>query len=284
MVKVVAQEGSSSTSIMGHGISVPIPFEISPGIVIRSVSKKTDLDLELVASGCEHFHEYAAVLSMSGMETFSLDVEADSGGEKLAIKTWNSLWLFHLLSIASLSPCFSLYCVSNGSTPRYSIANRNYIIRPMAEIAAVSKDDLEWAKEHLPSFDGLIKDARFGSAMRYFGNAHYLFDIDARLMLLWAGIECLLNVEAELSRRLALHSAILFDGTSDEKREHFVAVKKAYGIRSKVVHGNAPKSEKLKDSYSFASKLLAQLLRKCVELERVPTAAELDELAASSKI
>jgi hypothetical protein len=54
-----------------------------------------------------------------------------------------------------------------------------------------------------------------------YGNAHYLFDFDTRIMLLWAGIGGLLSVDAELSRRLALYAALLHKGTPAEKIAHF---------------------------------------------------------------
>jgi len=59
------------------------------------------------------------------------------------------------------------------------------------------------------------------AAARAYGNAHYLFDFDTRIMLLWAGIEDLLSVDAELSRRLALYAALLHKGTPAEKIAHF---------------------------------------------------------------
>ncbi len=36
--------------------------------------------------------------------------------------------------------------------------------------------------------------------MRCYSNVHYLFDNDARIMLLWAGVEGLLDIDSELRR------------------------------------------------------------------------------------
>jgi hypothetical protein len=120
--------------------------------------------------------------------------------------------------------------------------------------------------------------------MRCYGNAHYLLDDDMRIMLLWSGIEGLLSVDAELSRRLALYAALMHRGSSAEKIAYFKEVKKAYGIRSRAVHGGKATANDLSQGYQTASKILASLLARCVELGRVPSAEELDALAASQSI
>lgn len=145
-------------------------------------------------------------------------------------------------------------------------------------------DQLAWAQGHYTAFASLLSEARFRSAQSYYNNSHYVMDHDARLMLLWAGIESLLDVDQELSRRIALHSAILFDGDPAEKAEQFRRVKRAYGIRSKVIHGNAPSKEGLGEAAAFAGEVLLGLLRKVVELGRLPSGAELDEAAAGASI
>ncbi len=103
-------------------------------------------------------------------------------------------------------------------------------------------------------------------------------------MLLWSGIEGLLGVDGELRRRIALHAAILFNGSLEEKTNHFHQIKKAYDFRSKVVHGGKIDTEKLSAEYRFASNLLRGLLSTCVILKRVPTARELDEAALNTII
>ena len=168
--------------------------------------------------------------------------------------------------------------------PAFNAANRTLIIRPFSEVKRISTKRLEWAKKYQGSFSALIDDAVFSAAMRCYGNAQYLYDEDAKIMLLWSGIEGLLSVEAELSRRLALYAALLHQGTSEEKSAYFQYVKKAYGIRSRAVHGGATKKDDLIVGYSSASEILSRLLARCVELGRVPTAAELDALSVTPQV
>jgi hypothetical protein len=282
MVGVVAAGSAKSIIITGHGFTIPARFELLPGVYVDP--KVPDLNHEAVASSCESIRDQAAIITMHEIATFALEVEHAEGGKPLATKAWNRLWDFHLLSLASASPCFMLYSVSFGKKPAYAVVNRNLIINPFDELTPITLSQLGWAKHHLSKFEQLVKDQRFSSAMRYYGNSHYLFDFDARIMLLWAGIEGLLDVDAELSRRLALYAAVMFDGTPQEKADYFDAVRKSYGVRSRVVHGSKPPAEKLKEGYDQASRILVRLLAKCVELGRVPTPAELDRLAVSQTI
>ncbi|MBI1198707.1 MAG: hypothetical protein GC203_12665 [Phenylobacterium sp.] len=219
---------------------------------------------------------------METLADFSLRIEHPDGGEVLAAKAWNALWVFSLLSLAFRSPIIPLY--SYAQDQGFAIANRNLMIRPREAVLEPVPEFLAWAAASMERFDVVLADQRFQTAQRYYNNAHYLVDDDAKIMLLWAGIEGLLGVEAEISRRIALHAAILLDGSPDEKAATYQAVKKAYAARSKVVHGVGMDRAALSTAYRFASDLLAKVLRKIVDLGRVPTMAELDRVAASGSL
>jgi hypothetical protein len=279
MVKVLAGSDAKATFITGHGINFAKPYELGSGISIEPDAP--EFELQQAADGCDHIHEYAAVLSMKNMATFSLKIEDEAGGRRLATKAWNALWQFNLLSLACATPCFPLYSMSGEAKPRFSIANRNLVIHPLREIHNAIDSQVQWATTFQSNYDILLNKARFMTSLRYFSNSHYLFDTDARIMLLWAGIEGLLDVDSELRRRLALYASILFDGTAAEKYVYFEQVKKSYDVRSKVVHGGGATPEKLSEGYRFASQVLVRLLVKCVELGRVPTPSELDQAAVS---
>ncbi|ESY42558.1 hypothetical protein X747_12450 [Mesorhizobium sp. LNJC384A00] len=282
MVGIIVGTDSTKIMIFGHGITIPERFELSLGVSLDPTVPR--LDFSKAAAGSRRFSDYATALQGDEIASFVLEIEDIAGGEELAAKGWNALWLFHLLSVSCCSPCLILYSVSDGSEPAYSGANRTPFVRPLSENHLATLEQLRWAKKHLESFDSLIKVPEFGSAMKCFGNAHYLPDHDIRIMLLWAGIEGLLSVDAELSRRLALYAAILMDGTPEKKAAYFELVKRAYSIRSQAVHGAKAKPEKLETGYHFASRILIGLLKRCVELGRVPSPAEFDRLAAAATI
>lgn len=265
--------------ILGHGLVIPERFEISDGVFVSPDTPS--LDANTIADACVGFDDYASVISGSGIASFSLAVEGEAGSQDLLQKGWNSLWLFHLLSLACRSPCFSLYSISEGGKPRITRVNRNPFVPPLAEIHSATPAQLQWAKQYKAAFDSLVLVPEFGTAMRCYGNAHYLPDVDVRIMLLWSGIEGLLSVDGELNRRIALYTALMLDGTPSEKAAYFDEVKRAYGIRSRAVHGGGAAKEKLELGYRQASKILSGLLARCVELGRVPTPSELDRLAVT---
>ncbi len=282
MVGITASSDSTKISIYGHGVTIPQRFELSDGIWIEP--HVLPLDLEITVEGCLSFSDYAAALQGADIASFAIEVEDATGGDQLAIKAWNSLWLFHLISVACRSACLILYSKSDGVKPIYTAVSRNPFVQPLPNIHHITIDQLSWARNHIASFDALVNVNEFSSAMRCFGNSHYLFDMDVRIMLLWAGIEGLLSVDAELSRRLALYSTIIMNGSPSEKIAYYENVKRAYLIRSQVVHGSKLKPAKLVDGCQLASHILVGLLARCVELGRVPSPNELDRLAFEANI
>lgn len=277
MVSVTAWKDADRLIITGHGLVLKEEYQLTDDV--RIIPDVPNLDRSQL-SKLKSIKDEAAITTMHEIASFAIEVKDARGGKHLANRGWNRLWDFHLLSLAAKSPAFILYTTSKGQFgTSYSVANRNLILSPLQELKKLTSSQLDWAREYEPSFRILIGDRQFSSAMRYFGNAHYLFDLQHRIMLLWAGIEGLFKIEAEHSHRIALYSAVLSHGDPDEKRKRFDAVKQAYATRSRVVHGAQLKEEKLNAGYIEATQLLAGLLARCVELGRVPARDELDQSA-----
>jgi len=282
MVKVATSSNTTKIVIAGHGISVDAPFVLDD--VVTLVPTPPATDLEVVAAGSPRFEDYAAVVSGREMANFALEVATSGDARELAVRGWNALWVFHLLSLATGAPCIPLFSVSEGPTPTYSLVNRSPFLPRLQDIQPIPLARLEWARDHQVHFDTLVKDPQFSAAMLCYANAHYLPDLKVRIMLLWAGIEGLLSVDAELNRRLALYAALLIKGSPEEKSSYFAKMKKAYGLRSKAVHGAHLSSEKLAEGYTTAGTILVELLARCVELGRVPSSDEFDRAAVVGKI
>jgi hypothetical protein len=240
------------------------------------------IDLNEAASACEDFRDYIAAVTANELATFSIEVDGEQG-KPLAIKAWNALWHFHLLSLACRTPCFPLLTTTDANGRTFKSANRNLVLARPA-VPTATREQAAWARDHFLKFNRLISDPVFSTAMRCYGNAHHLIDLDTRIMLLWAGIEGLLSVDGELNRRLALYASLMRIGTPSEKAAYFAYIKKAYGLRSKVVHGGSIGAAKLQAGYDDASEILASLLARCVELGRIPSPQELDALAASQTV
>lgn len=280
MVRVATTLEAQTVFIVGHGISVHSSFELAPQVFVEPTAP--EFDMQEAADGSARFSDYAAVVGGRELADFSIRIESEQRGEALAIKGWNALWNFHLLSLAAQSPVCSIFSVTPGARPVFAAANRNTLMRRFGEALMVSPDQLAWARENKNAFEALIAVPAFSRAMRCYGNSHYLFDADMRIMLLWSGIEGLLSVDSELTRRIALYAALMIEGDHEQKANWFAEVKKAYGVRSKAVHGGAVRGSMLEEGYQQASRILVKLLARCVEIGRVPTSIELDALAHSS--
>lgn len=281
-MRISVREGTFALSIMGHGIIVDTPKELVPGLLIDP--SVPSFDIQEAAEGCSSFMDYAAVVAGKDLANFSIRVSGAADAEELAAAGWDALWIFHLLSLAAQAPCCSLFTVTHGGKATFSAANRNVFVRAFPTVCRVEMERLDWVCKYYEPFLALAENPVFSAAMRCFGNAHYLPDFDMRVMLLWSGIEGLLSVDGELNRRLALYSALMIEGTGEEKLEWFGNVKKAYSIRSKAVHGGSADQKTLQAGYQQASRILSHLLARCVEIGRVPKPSELDALALTATI
>lgn len=282
MVGIEAHESSDSVIILGHGIEIPEEFAVSEHLTLSPDVPSYDSDFAAARSA--GFADFAAVEMGRSSMNFALIVHGCKDGKELAIRAWDALWLFHLLSLACATPVCSLFSVVSGEAGAIRTANRNVFFKPFADVKKANTDQLNWLRDNRQSFDSLIKNEAFSRAMRCYGNAHYLFDTDLKIMLLWSGIEGLLAVDAELSRRIALYAALILDGTAEQKLAQYKEIKKAYGVRSKAVHGGSVKGNALEEGYKTAASILARLLARCVEIGRIPSPEELDAVAVASSV
>jgi hypothetical protein len=282
MPSIYVSDAATKVVVLGYGIKVDNRLELTPELFL--MPPWVSVEPEELQKHVEGQLEHAAILAMGGISTFALEIIGGHGGKDLALRAWNSLWLFGLMSLASKVPCHPLFAFSDETDARYTLVNRNAIVRPHGREKVVGQTQLDWMRRHYENFCKLIDDNRFSAAMRAFNNAHYLFDSEQKLMLLWAGIEGLLEIDGELRRRIALHAAILSDGTQEEKLQLFKSIKRAYDFRSKVVHGASVKGNRMEVEYEFTSTLLASLLTKCIVLGRTPTANEIDEAALTTTV
>ena len=169
MIQIVVSKTAKSAIIAGHGVEVPLRFQVTDGVYLDpALPHPSPKQLE---AATDSFREYAAIFSMLEIATFSIEIIEPSSAKALADRVWDALWLFHLASLASNSPTFSLYACSAGTKQFYCVANRNLVVSPLKTIPTMTIEQMEWMKLHYPAFRSLIKDGRFATAMRYFGNS-----------------------------------------------------------------------------------------------------------------
>jgi hypothetical protein len=94
---------------------------------------------------------------------------------------------------------------------------------------------------------------------------------------LWGGIEALFAINSELVYRISLSSACLLAERGEPRRRKFEEVKRLYGLRSKVVHGEKLPEAKISQAMSDSFHLLRDLLLVAVNREKPITAADVDD-------
>ena len=82
---------------------------------------------------------------------------------------------------------------------------------------------------------------------------------------LWTGIEAIFGISSELVHRISFLSASLLAPRGTERRDKFLAVKKLYGLRSKMVHGEAVQPDKATEAMRDSFALLRDLLLLSIE-------------------
>jgi hypothetical protein len=130
-----------------------------------------------------------------------------------------------------------------------------------ARSSEVSVEDAAWIHEHFDAFNSL---AAQGQSFRFALEAaiDWRFAKDARSAVarLWTGIEAIFGITSELVYRISLLSACLLAERGDKRKAKFEEVKKLYGLRSKVVHGEQVTDEKVASALNDSYHLLAGLL------------------------
>lgn len=95
--------------------------------------------------------------------------------------------------------------------------------------------------------DALAHRPRLAVALRRFSGSHEPRHEEDRLLDLWIAMEALFSPDGttEVAFRLALNAANSVDVPEVSRRELFEWVKRAYGVRSDLVHGRSPALRKV---------------------------------------
>lgn len=133
-----------------------------------------------------------------------------------------------------------------------------------------------WIAAHLSKFNQLAStDERFRFALEAAVDWRYSKDPRAAISRLWAGIESLFGISAELVYRLSLFGSVGLAPRGEVRLQAFRRIKAAYSIRSKAVHGGALDTQKLGNGMVESFEILRSLLLHCVLRGSVPTEDDL---------
>lgn len=143
---------------------------------------------------------------------------------------------------------------------------------------AVTAEDVEWVGKHFDSFNRLASDSEsFNFALEAAIDWRFAKDTRSAVARLWGGIEALFGINSELVYRISLYSACLLAARGDTRKQKFEEVRKLYGLRSKVVHGEKLSNDKIAEAMSDSFHLLRDLLLLAVDNGRPITAADIDK-------
>lgn len=136
----------------------------------------------------------------------------------------------------------------------------------------LDSSESQWISTHLEKFNELAStDERFRFALEAAVDWRYAKDPRAAISRLWAGIESLFGLSAELVYRVSLFGSIGLAARGEERLKAFRRIKASYGIRSKAVHGEPLSDEKLAFGMHEAFDILRAFLLHCVLRGGVPT-------------
>jgi Apea-like HEPN len=126
--------------------------------------------------------------------------------------------------------------------------------------------------------------AKSFAPFRRFSSARSRIQARDRLIDYWIGLESLFSKEGEsqeLTYKYAIRIAHYVGKAQTSRFDLFSSMTKAYGARSKVVHGKKVKG--LEEAEHAAERALRESLRKAVIEKRLPDQDDLDKRAASGE-
>jgi hypothetical protein len=143
---------------------------------------------------------------------------------------------------------------------------------------AVSPEDAAWIKDHFEVFNALAAQSEvFRLALEAAMDWRFTKDGRSAVARLWSGIEAIFGISSELVYRISLLSACLLAERGKARKTKFEEVKKLYGLRSKIVHGEAISDEKVVAAINDSFRLLADLLMATINKGHVLKQDDFDE-------
>lgn len=152
------------------------------------------------------------------------------------------------------------------------------LVPDTAELRPFSEEDAAWIQDHFEAFNQIASDSdSFRFALEAAVDWRFQTSIGSAIARLWAGIEAIFGVSSELVFRISLLAACLLEVCGDSRAELFKEVKKLYGLRSKVVHGEQVSPEKMHYAMSGSYSLLRRLLLLAIERGHALGNADFDQ-------
>ncbi|MFZ5780450.1 MAG: hypothetical protein ACOY4R_09660 [Pseudomonadota bacterium] len=272
------QERGWYFAIVGHAIPVSDYVFLEGTAHLRQVEESPG-EVEL-AGALRDKRLISSVGRYSNITTAELFVNEE--GERGLTMGW---WLISLLRVRSLSdflvPMAANYSWSviggvDADSCEIAMLEDYPMARKIEESKRLTSEDCDWAEQNLLNFVRLLEMPSFRLAVDALTTHHFQADDRMMVAILWAALDALFGIEAELTFRLSLCVSVALEAPGEARLEVFDRMKKLYRFRGKVVHGQALKADAIRSHTVEVRQIISRLLCRFVEDRQVKTAAILE--------
>jgi len=273
-MKIVGKGKETFLYINGLGVNK----QVSLGKNIKLLPVTCTIDSKVIMDLSKNQGEFGVALIFLWLVNSQLHIVSENS-KSLAKDAWNSLW-----DIVLLSAIFNCDAVCNFQCDKSAedITNdcdfrvTNYHLRGLSQpMYYLNDEDIAWISKYFSNARNLLDQSSFHNAVHCLATYHWHTLPNARLALLWSGIEGLFDINSELIFRLSLYIARFLEMENLENRKTiFNNVKKLYNERSAAVHG----SRKITDpdkSVDDSAQLLRRLILQCITNNNLPILEDL---------
>lgn len=271
--------------------------DLLPGFVLKKVSPISVFDLAL--AGSKGFREWAIlepIIHNCTTEAISWDTEELTN--PIGYDALNRVWLFSVLLI--LHDMQDQYPIAYNKYSWNIFSGQTVPGAVKASIGEFSGGVLDFTLSyiHTTSKKGMLDNESYEFIRKYFISANKLAhdyeqfrlgllslydwrfakDIRVAIARLWVGIEALLNINSELSYRIALYASTVLEDRGEARKARFNEIKKLYSKRSRAVHGDSMSDEDLVDTIEKSFQLLKDLIVFCCKTNKMLSIVDIENL------
>lgn len=265
------------------------PVILAPGLSLRPLEPPLDV-FTLAAAGAVGFKGWAALEQFGQGLTCEIESAMDADITP-GYDTLNRAWLANcLLVLRGFTKQWGVACSGYSwnlisrkqSLTRFCGNLLDYHISCFADFScrndAPTAEDSAWIQQHFDIFNRLACDNEpFRFALEAANDWRFAKEPRSAVARVWGGIEALFGISSELVYRISLFSACLLAERGEARKRKFDEVKRLYGLRSKVVHGEKLAEDKIFQALSDSFHLLRDLILVAVERGKPITATDIDD-------
>lgn len=256
-----------------------------------SVNRKITLreNVELLPVRCEfkpseildlspNMGDYGVALIFLWLVKSQIHVIGDDP-KALVGNAWNAQWdgvllsaIFNCEAVCNFQSGSSAENISSGCHFRVTNHSLQGLSCPIYELR---EEDIAWIEQYYKIAWSLLEIPEFNNAVHLLASYRWHSLPNARLALIWSGIESLFNVDSEVVFKLSLFiSRFLCADDELERKATFTKVKKLYNQRSRAIHGAILKKEPF-TTVEESAELLRRLILHCVRNNGLPREEDL---------